>query len=70
MEHVKVTLQAGKQMKLTAEKGWLLKSKVTGKTYNEIDTCDKNRWLVVEDTAIDNLVVDVPKPKRRRRKDV
>lgn len=70
MEHVKKTLQAGKQMKLTAEKGWLLKSKVTGKTYNEIDTCDKNRWLVVEDTTTDNLVADVPKPKRRRRKDV
>ena len=38
-----------KQVKLVAETGWLLKSKISGKTYRAIDTLDVKRWEVVED---------------------
>lgn len=51
MEHVAKTQKQGKQVKLMSEAGWLLKSKVTGKTYKEIDTCDVRRWEVIEDKA-------------------
>ena len=50
MEHViKETTNNGRQFRLTAESGWLLKSVKTGKTYKEIETLDLGRWTVVED---------------------
>ena len=49
MEHVIKQQRDGQQVRLTAEKGWLLKSKKSGKTYREIETLDLKRWEAVED---------------------
>lgn len=49
MEHVTKIPETGNQVKLVAERGYLLKSKVSGKTYQEISTCDMKRWEVIED---------------------
>ena len=49
MEHIAKTAQDREQWRLTAEDGWLLKSKLSGKTYKTIDTRDLKRWEVVED---------------------
>ena len=52
MEHViKETTNNGRQFRLTAEEGYLLKSVKSGKTYKEIETLDLGRWTVVEDPA-------------------
>ena len=48
MEHVTKIPETGNQVKLVAERGYLLKSKVSGKTYQEISTCDLKRWEVIE----------------------
>ena len=48
MEHVTKIPEGGNQVKLVAERGYLLKSKVSGKTYQEISTCDMKRWEVIE----------------------
>ena len=48
MEHVTKIPETGNQVKLVAERGYLLKSKVSGKTYQEISTCDVKRWEVIE----------------------
>ena len=48
MEHVTKIPETGNQVKLVAERGYLLKSKVSGKTYQEISTCDIKRWEVIE----------------------
>ena len=48
MEHVTKIPETGNQVKLVAERGYLLKSKVSGKTYQEISTCDMKRWEVIE----------------------
>lgn len=71
MEHVKESMQNGRQIRLTAEKGWLLKSKVTEKTYKEIDTCDRKRWTVVADenaTIAEEVAKPVGSTRRRRSK--
>ena len=49
MEHIAKTEQGHEQWRLTAENGWLLKSKLSGKTYKTIDTRDLKRWEAVED---------------------
>ena len=49
MEHIAKTAQDREQWRLTAEDGWLLKSKLSGKTYKTIDTRDLKRWEAVED---------------------
>ena len=50
MEHViKEARDGGRQVRLTAESGYLLKSKVSGKIYREIETLDIGRWTVIED---------------------
>ena len=49
MEHIAKTEQGREQWRLTAENGWLLKSKLSGKTYKTIDTRDLKRWEAVED---------------------
>ena len=49
MEHIAKTAQGSEQWRLTAENGWLLKSKLSGKTYKTIDTRDLKRWEAVED---------------------
>ena len=49
MEHVASTPQGNDQWRLTAEAGWLLKSKKSGNTYKTIDTRNLKLWEVVED---------------------
>jgi len=51
MEHVTITPEAGQQVHLTAEKGYLLRSNLTGHEYTEISTRDMKRWEVVKKTA-------------------
>lgn len=51
MEHVTITPEAGRQVHLTAEKGYLLRSNLTGREYTEISTRDMNRWKVVKKPA-------------------
>ena len=75
MEHViKETTNNGRQFRLTAEEGYLLKSTKSGKTYREIETLDLGRWTVIEDPdakpAADatGTVTETPsKPKTAKR---
>lgn len=65
MEHViKETTNNGRQFRLTAEDGWLLKSTKTGKTYREIDTLDVGRWTVIEDPDFKKPEVVVSKEEK------
>jgi hypothetical protein len=66
MEHVIKQQRDGQQVRLTAEKGYLLKSKKSGKTYQEIDTLDLKRWEVIEDPDVENKAVD-EKPKKTKK---
>ena len=50
MEHVDINT-TGRQHRLTAHTGYKLRSKVTGKTYTEIDTLDLRRWQTIADPA-------------------
>lgn len=61
MEHVTKIPETGNQMKLVAERGYLLKSKVSGKTYQEISTCDMKRWEVIPNAETES------KPKTTKR---
>jgi hypothetical protein len=49
MEHIAKTPQGNDQYRLEAETGYLLKSKMSGKTYKAIDTRDLKRWEIIED---------------------
>jgi hypothetical protein len=49
MEHIAKTPQGNDQYRLEAETGYLLKSKLSGKTYKAIDTRDLKRWEIIED---------------------
>ena len=49
MVHIKATTQDGRQFRLVAEEGYVLRSKTTGKTYHQIDTTDLKRWEAVEE---------------------
>jgi hypothetical protein len=49
MNHIAKTPQGNDQYRLEAETGYLLKSKLSGKTYKTIDTRDLKRWEAVED---------------------
>ena len=49
MEHVASTPQGNDQWRLTAEAGYLLKSKKSGNTYKTIDTRNLKMWEVVDD---------------------
>lgn len=51
MEHVTITPEGGRQVHLTAEKGYTLRSKKTGREYDEISTLDMKRWEVVKKPA-------------------
>ena len=59
MEHVASTPQGNDQWRLTAEPGYLLKSKKSGNTYKSIDTRNLKLWEVVEDP---DFVKPEPKP--------
>ena len=60
MEHViKEARDGGRQVRLTAENGYLLKSKVSGKTYREIETLDEKRWEVIPDAETTSTVVTI-----------
>ena len=63
MEHIAKTPQGNDQWRLEAERGWLLKSKLSGKTYKTIDTRDLKRWEVVEDPDFVK-----PEPKKAEEK--
>ena len=65
MEHIAKTEQGREQWRLTAENGWLLKSKLSGKTYKTIDTRDLKRWEAVEDPDFVK-----PEPKKAEEKPV
>jgi hypothetical protein len=69
MEHVTKIPETGNQVKLVAERGYLLKSKVSGKTYQEISTCDMKRWEVIPDADTPSTVAaeTVSKPKTTKR---
>ena len=69
MEHVIKQQRDGQQVRLTAEKGWLLKSKKSGKTYREIETLDLKRWEVIPDTDTTSTVAaeTESKPKTTKR---
>ena len=61
MEHVAKTSQGNDQWRLTAEAGYLLKSKKSGNTYKTIDTRNLKMWEVVEDP---DFVKPEPKPEK------
>lgn len=69
MEHVTKIPETGNQVKLTAEKGYLLKSKKSGKTYREIETLDLKRWEVIPDADATSTVAaeTESKPKTTKR---
>jgi hypothetical protein len=69
MEHVTKIPETGNQVKLVAERGYLLKSKVSGKTYQEISTCDMKRWEVIPDADTTSTVAAETngKPKTTKR---
>jgi hypothetical protein len=69
MEHVIKQQRDGQQVRLTAEKGWLLKSKKSGKTYREIETLDLRRWEVIPDAETTSTVAaeTESKPKTTKR---
>lgn len=69
MEHVIKQQTGDRQYRLTAEKGWLLKSKKSGKTYREIDTLDLKRWEVIPDADTTSTVAaeTESKPKTTKR---
>lgn len=69
MEHVIKQQRDGQQVRLTAEKGWLLKSKKSGKTYREIETLDLKRWEVIPDAETTGTVAaeTESKPKTAKR---
>lgn len=67
MEHVTKIQETGNQVKLVAERGYLLKSKVSGKTYQEISTCDMKRWEVVENADAPKAEGE-KKPKTKKAK--
>ena len=69
MEHVTKIPETGNQVKLVAERGYLLKSKVSGKTYQEISTCDMKRWEVIENADAPSTVAaeTESKPKTAKR---
>jgi hypothetical protein len=69
MEHVTKIPETGNQVKLVAERGYLLKSKVSGKTYQEISTCDMKRWEVIENADTTGTVAaeTESKPKTTKR---
>ena len=54
---------------VTAENGWLLKSKKSGKTYREIETLDLKRWEVIPDADTTSIVAaeTAGKPKTAKR---
>lgn len=66
MEHVTITQEDGQQVHLTAEKGYLLRSKKTGREYEEISTLDVKRWEVVEKTDSIKRKAVAPKPRNVR----
>lgn len=66
MEHVTITPEAGQQVHLTAEKGYLLRSKKTGREYTEISTLDMKRWEVVENPDSTKRKAVAPKPRNVR----
>jgi hypothetical protein len=68
MEHVTKIPETGNQVKLVAERGYLLKSKVSGKTYQEISTCDMKRWEVIEDPDYVKPEVKTKESKPQTRK--
>ena len=61
MEHVAKTSQGNDQWRLTAETGYLLRSKKSGNTYKTIDTRNLKMWEVVEDP---DFVKPEPKPEK------
>lgn len=65
MEHAIKTL-TGRQYRLTAEKGYLLRSKVSGKTFQEIDTQDMKRWEVIADPKAEQPAAE-SKPQTKKR---
>ena len=67
MEHVTKIPETGNQVKLVAERGYLLKSKVSGKTYQEISTCDMKRWEVIENADAPKAEGE-KKPKTKKAK--
>ena len=69
MEHVIKQQTGDRQYRLTAEKGWLLKSKKSGKTYREIETLDLKRWEVIPDADTTSTVAaeTESKPKTAKR---
>jgi hypothetical protein len=69
MEHVIKQQRDGQQVRLTAEKGWLLKSKKSGKAYREIETLDLKRWEVIPDADTKDTVAteSAGKPKTAKR---
>lgn len=70
MEHVTKIPETGNQVKLVAERGYLLKSKASGKTYQEISTCDLKRWEVIEDPDYvkPEMKTEESKPQTQKRK--
>lgn len=51
MEHVTITEKATRLYHITADKGYVLESKATGRQFKETDTADVKRWRCVKETA-------------------
>ena len=68
MEHVTKIPETGNQVKLVAERGYLLKSKVSGKTYQEISTCDMKRWEVIPDAETESKPKTTKRANRKEKK--
>ena len=68
MEHVTKIPETGNQVKLVAESGYLLKSKVSGKTYQEISTCDMKRWEVIPEAETNGKPKTAKRTNRKEKK--
>ena len=49
MEHVTIEVIKGNKVRMTAEQGWLLRSKNTGKTVQTTVSCHPAGWEAVSD---------------------
>ena len=48
MEHVTIEVIKGNKVRMTAEQGWLLRSKNTGRTCQSTISCHPAGWEVIE----------------------
>ena len=58
MEHVTIEVIKGNKVRMTAEQGWLLRSKNTGKTVQTTVSCHPAGWEVIADEKATSTVAE------------